>query len=333
MAIDVSIVIPTFKRPDYLFRCLEGLWKQDFPFSRFEVIVVTDGPDPDTVFMMEGSKGPGPAFELYLLPVKKGPAAVRNAGWQKARGKLILFTDDDCIPSEQWVSAYWAAYESYKGQNRLGWIFGELLAFRGPLSAPCPQRPTDYEKNTAGLERAEFVTANCACTPVTLRAIGGFDESFTMAWREDSDLEFKLLEQKIPIINVPAARVTHPVRPAFWGVSLKEQKKSLFNALLYKKHPVLFRRKIYRQPFWNYYYMIFLLLATLVALATAHGLVAAITGAGWLLMILRFTAKRLKGTSLSFSHILEMFFTSMLIPFLSVYWTLYGAIRFKTFFL
>src|SRR5258708_39751846 len=120
---------------------------------------------------MEGSKGRGPVFGFDLLPVKKGPAAVRNAGWQKARGKLILFTDDDCIPSEQWVSAYWAAYESYKGQNRLGWIFGELLAFRGPLSAPCPQRPTDYEKNTAGAERVAIVSEKWACTPLCRRAI------------------------------------------------------------------------------------------------------------------------------------------------------------------
>jgi glycosyltransferase involved in cell wall biosynthesis len=333
MAIDISIVIPTFKRPDYLFRCLEALWKQEFPFSRYEVVVVSDGPDPESVFVMEGAKGPGPAFELYSLPVKKGPAAARNAGWRKARGQLILFTDDDCIPSPHWVGAYWTAYESYKGQDRLGWIFGESLAFRGPLKVPCPKRPTDHEKNTAGLEAAEFVTANCACTPAALRAIGGFDESFTMAWREDSDLEFKLLEQKIPIIHVPGAQVTHPVRRASWGISLKEQKKSLFNALLYKKHPALFRRKIYRHPFWNYYGMIVLLLTALVALATAHGLVAAIAGAGWLLMTLSFTAKRLKGASLSFSHILEMFFTSMLIPFLSVYWTLYGAVRYKTFFI
>jgi len=333
MAIDVSIVIPTYKRPDYLFRCLEALWKQDFPFSRYEVIVIRDGHDEDTLFVLEGSKGPGPVFELYSLPVRKGPAAARNAGWRKARGELILFTDDDCIPSPFWVSSYWAAYQSYKGQDRLGWIFGESLAFRGPLSVPCPPRPTDFQRNTMGLETAEFVTANCGCTPAALKAIGGFDESFTMAWREDSDLEFKLLEQKIPIINVSGAGVTHPVRRAPWGISLKEQKKSLFNALLYKKHPVLFRRKIYRHPFWNYYLIIFLLMAAVFALAGSRVLVAAIAGVGWLLLTLEFTARRLSGASLSFSHILEMLFTSMLIPFLSVYWTIYGAIRYKTFFL
>jgi cellulose synthase/poly-beta-1,6-N-acetylglucosamine synthase-like glycosyltransferase len=333
MAVDISIIIPTYKRPGYLFRCLEALWKQDMASSRYEVIVVCDGPDAETVFMMEGTNGSGPAFELYLLPEKRGPAAARNAGWKRAIGELILFTDDDCIPSPSWVSSYWAAYESYKGQERLGWIFGESLAFRGPLSVPCPKRPTDHEKNTTGLERAEFVTANCGCTPAALKAIGGFDESFTMAWREDSDLEFKLLEQKIPIINISGAGVTHPVRQAPWGISLKEQKKSLFNALLYKKHPVLFRRKIYRFPFWNYYLMIFLLLAAVIALVGSHGVVAAIAGAGWLLMTLGFTAKRLKGASLSFSHILEMLLTSMLIPFLSVYWTIYGAIRYKIFFL
>jgi GT2 family glycosyltransferase len=329
MAIDVSIVIPTFRRPDYLFWCLKALWEQDFPFHRYEVIVVSDGPDPDTVFIMAGASSPGPAFELHSLPFKKGPAAARNAGWQKARGKLILFTDDDCIPERGWVNAYWAAYEMGEGAI----TSRELQVFRGPLFVPCSKWPTDHEKNTAGLEQAAFVTANCACTPSALHEIGGFDETFTMAWREDSDLEFKLLELGIPIFTVTGARVTHPVRHAPWGISLKEQKKSLFNALLYKKHPILFRRKIYRRPFWNYYLMITFLLAALVALGMRNFLIAGIAGAGWLIMTLDFTARRLKGTSRSFSHILEMLFTSTLIPFLSVFWTLYGAVRFKTFFL
>ena len=68
-------------------------------------------------------------------------------------------------------------------------------------------------------------------------AIGGFDERFPEAWREDSDLQFTLLEQGYTIKPAPQAVVTHPVRPAPWGVGLKMQRKSQFEALLYKKHP------------------------------------------------------------------------------------------------
>lgn len=330
MAIDVSVVIPTYKRMGLLYQCLSALDRQDFDPRRMEVIVVTDGPDLDTYWLMEGAMEGGPCFRCYSLTQKKGPAAARNLGWQLAAGKLILFTDDDCLPEPNWVRSYWEAYSRHAGLHAVQ----DHVAFKGSVIVPFPERrPTDYEKNVARLETAEFVTANCACPRTLLFDIGGFDESFTMAWREDSDLQFKLLERETPVITVAKARVVHPVRKGFWGISLKEQKKSFFDALLYKKHPELFRKRIYAQPVWRYYFMILLFLSS-VALLLAGAVTAGIAaGVFWLLLSLDFSRKRLAGTSRSFLHVTEMLVTSMIIPFLSVYWRVYGAVRYKTFFL
>ncbi|HXL55663.1 MAG TPA: hypothetical protein VN958_05365 [Chitinophagaceae bacterium] len=87
------------------------------------------------------------------------------------------------------------------------------------------RNPTDFERNTALLEHVDFVTANCACTKKALEKIGGLDEDFTMAWREDSAFEFDLLENDITIIKVNEAIIVHPVRTA-WGISIMEQKKA-----------------------------------------------------------------------------------------------------------
>jgi len=333
MSIDISVVIPTYKRPSLLFRCLSALYRQDFDEKRFEIVVVTDGPDPITVDVLESLLPAGPLTRWLSNPEKRGPAAARNLGWRSAQGRFIVFTDDDCVPARGWLTAYWDALYTYKGESRLNGYFGECLAFRGPVYVPCPTRPTDHEKNTAGLQTAAFVTANCACTRAALEKIGGFDESFTMAWREDSDLEFRLVEEGVPIVTVPGGRVVHPVRQAPWGISLKEQKKSLFNALLYKKHPELFRRRIYRRPFWNYYAMIVLLVVAVFAAMLRHPFIAGVAAGGWAVLTLDFTRKRLRGTSRTPAHIAEMAVTSICIPFLSVFWTLYGSFRFKTFFL
>src|SRR5690606_10619854 len=91
---------------------------------------------------------------------------------------------------------------------------------------------------------AEFVTANCFVRRTVLEAVGGFDERFRAAWREDSDLHFVMLERGLKLMKVPAAVVVHPVRPARWGVCLRIQRKSQYDALLYKKHPELYRRRI-----------------------------------------------------------------------------------------
>jgi len=332
MEIEISVVIPTYKRPQLLNRCLDALQQQVFSEGAFEIIIVTDGPDLETIHAIN-SRDDWFMYKICSPGKKKGPAAARNFGWQMASGKLILFTDDDCIPGPYWVKSYWLAYNVCIRQGATGRLMDRPLAFRGPVAVPCPKRPTDYEKNTAGLATADFVTANCACSRLALERVGGFDETFAMAWREDSDLEFKLIRNGIPILHVSSAHVTHPVRKAGWGVSLKEQKKSMYNALLYKKDPALFRKKIYSHPYWNYYAIIYCLLTSIVTALFRYWPLAIAAGCGWLLLTAAFIAKRLKGTSLSFSHITEMVLTSLFIPFLSVYWTWYGSFRFKTFFL
>jgi glycosyltransferase involved in cell wall biosynthesis len=332
MDIKISVIIPTYKRAALLKKCLRALMHQHFFLGDYEIIVVSDGFDETTLQLLHQDELMiyRDNIKLHFLETKKGPAAARNAGWQIAKGRLILFTDDDCMPHEKWLQAYWDAYckaifeEADKNKE-----VRSMIAFTGKVYVPHSKRPTDFEKNLARLQEAEFVTANCACTKNALAAVNGFDETFTMAWREDSDLHFKLLKANIPVIRVEEAVVTHPVREAPWGVSLKEQKKSMFNALLYKKYPHLYRQRISAAPLWNYYAMICLLMLALAGTSFNVKQLSIIAFAGWAVLLIFFIRKRLSGTSLSPAHIVEMIVTSSFIPFLSVYWTLYGSYKFK----
>src|SRR5690606_28167604 len=104
----ISIVVPTYRRPALLARCVRALPSQRFPRSLYEIIVVTDGPDGETLAVLNQFTG-NPVVRIHSLPQKSGPAAARNAGWRMAEGRLILFTDDDCIPARHWIDAYWTA--------------------------------------------------------------------------------------------------------------------------------------------------------------------------------------------------------------------------------
>jgi hypothetical protein len=113
------------------------------------------------------------------------------------------------------------------------------------------------------------------------------------------------------------------------GVSLRQQRKSLFDALLYKKHPDLYRRHIRPAAPLDYYGM---LLALLTALGGGlAGSVVVPVGAGcvWAVLMVRFLGRRLRGTSRAPAHLAEMVCTSLLIPALSVFWRLYGAVKFR----
>lgn len=319
----ISVVIPTYKRPALLERCLNALMEQTFPSKDFEIIVVSDGPDDTTGSLLESMPcRKDPSVRYYALPANAGPAAARNFGWTLAQADLVAFTDDDCIPSDQWLSAMWNAYQS---------VAETEVAFTGKTVVPLKDHPTDYERNISQLATAEFITANCASTKYALERVRGFDERFKMAWREDSDLQFKYIVHGIPIRKVADAVVTHPVRKAPWGISIREEKKGMFNELLYKKYPQLYREKIESDVPWHYYGVaLFLALLVSGTLADKPAL-RAVGFAGWLGMTLWFAYRRLQSTSHSLHHISEMLFTSALIPPLSIFWKLYGSWKFKVF--
>jgi glycosyltransferase involved in cell wall biosynthesis len=321
----ISVVVPTYRRPQLLKKCIEALAAQQFAANDYEIIIVSDGPDLQTHDMLNSLEQLTHPFIQYISLVRNsGPAAARNAGWKAANGRLIAFTDDDTQPSEFWLSSLWKTYLLMEQPRR--------IAFAGKVIVPLPEEPTDFELNTSHLETADFVTANCACTKAALEAVNGFDERFTTAWREDSDLEFRLMQNNIGINKIDEAVVVHPARKAAWGVSIKEQRKTMFNALLYKKFPDLFRQKIQHTPAWDYYLTIAGILV-LIAGIVFHSEACVIGGASlYLIFTIRFIVKRLMATSRSARHVSEMIFTSMVIPFISVYWTIYGAVKYKVLF-
>lgn len=319
----ITVVIPTYRRPHLLTRCLNAVLVQDFPAHDYEVIVVSDGTDAATAqCIAELPLKKFPVVQYYSLPAKAGPAAARNLGWLLGQGELITFTDDDCIPANNWLSMLWQAYQS-EGKKE--------VAFSGKTIVPINDEPTDYEKNISQLASAEFITANCACTKTALQRVRGFDERFRMAWREDSDLQFKFIQDRIPIVKVSHAVVTHPVRKAPWGVSIKEERKGMFNALLYKKYPRLYKEKIEPQRPWHYYAIACFIVLFVVGALNKKS-VPMFTGlSGWVIMTSWFAIKRLQSTSHSPNHICEMFFTSAVIPVISLFWKAYGSLKFKVF--
>ena len=351
MTVTVSIVVPTYRRDGLLRRCLDALRAQHLasgvrdapqharsptatpgtPLSaavlsraEVEVIVVDDGRSAATRLLVESLAAEHPVPRLrYLQPPcgARGPAAARNAGWRAAEGEVIAFTDDDTVPARDWLAAGMRAMAS-----------ADVAAAWGRVKVPMPPQPSDWERNVARLDGAEFLTANLFVRRGVLAAVGGFDERFKRAWREDSDLWFTLIERGGRIVHAPDAVVLHPVRTARWGVSLDLQKNMLFDALLYKKHPRLYRCQIAGRPPLRYYFVVAALAIALAGAALGWERAAAVAGAVWLAFTLGLAARRLYGTRKTLAHVAEMIVTSAAIPPLAVFWRLAGALRFRVLF-
>lgn len=352
----VSVVVPTYNRPDFLERCLEALLAQDFDHTRYEILIVDDANSEKTRKQVaEWSKKTetyviwpssqrkaavqtgelhtestldersnalvrfthAPTIRYIPMQVEHGPAAARNAGWINSAGQIIAFTDDDCVPTKGWLSAGVKAIE-----NGAEGVSGKILM-------PISLNPTDYERNAAGLERSEFVTANCFYRRQALEMAGGFDTRFKVAWREDTDLYFTMIEKGNRLVTAPDAIVVHPVRPAPWGISLRQQEKSQYNALLYKKHPKLYREFVQAGAPWRYYFTVIALLGIILGIFLDITPLSGLSAGLWLGLTGSFAMQRLKDTSHSPEHVIEMIATSAIIPPLSVFWRLRGALKFK----
>src|SRR5438270_5415101 len=131
MPIEISVVIPTFKRPLLLKKCITALTYQQMEKGSYEIIVVSDGYDSETETVVRNFSTSFPAISYHHLSLKKGPAAARNCGWKLAKGILVAFTDDDTVPEPQWLSAY---LQAYRGE--------QLVAFSGRVRVPISELPT-----------------------------------------------------------------------------------------------------------------------------------------------------------------------------------------------
>ena len=326
MPLLVSVVVPTCRRPVLLERCLLALLDQTLRQDCYEILVVDDGHQPAVAQVVErlARREGAPVMRCLSPPVGRGPAVARNCGWRAARAPLVAFTDDDTVADRQWLH-----------QGVIG-MRPDLMALAGQVRVPrrraCERRPTDHERMTQGLEQAEFVTANAFVWRSALVRVGGFDERFQRPWREDADLQFRL-EALGPVGRCEQALVWHPVRHEAWGVSLRQQRNVFFDALLYRKHPRLYRLRVRRRPPWDYYLIVALTALAALLLAAGEGAGAAWALTGGLALVLAFAARRLRHTARTPAHIGEVLLTSALIPFLSVYWRLRGALHFRVLFL
>jgi HAD superfamily hydrolase (TIGR01662 family) len=320
-----SIVIPTIGRPS-LDRLLAGLAR-----------VAGRGPAPEQVVLVDdrpfdGSNQLPLAIPAIPWPVRvvrsggRGPAAARNAGWRSAASPWIAFLDDDVEVGADWAECL--AADIRLATATVGGIQAQLVV---PL--PDRRRPTDWERNTAALQDAAWITADMAYRRAALESVHGFDERFPRAYREDADLALRV--QRAGWRLTRGSRLTtHPVRPADDRVSIRMQAGAADDALLRALHGRDWRSAAAtgrgRFP-WH--------VATVTAAAGAataalcrRPATAVALGAGWFLLTADFLRRRLlpgprPGDEVWPAEFRRMATTSAVIPFAAVRHRLAGLAR------
>lgn len=252
---EVSVVVPTRDRPERLARLLRALESQTLGAGRFEVVVCDDGStDPTVATVLARASAPAPlgAARRPALTVLRrrdagGPAVARNAGWRAARGALVAFVDDDCVPTPRWLEALVDAHAAARLADPA------LAVVRGPVLPDPAEYPAAFGPCSTTLwvtgPGPRFETANVAYPRALLQRLGGFDASLVLAG-EDTDLGWRALEAGATVVWAGDALVHHGVVfQGPWG-RLTRGWRWRYVPAVFARHPGL-RRELGLGVFWS----------------------------------------------------------------------------------
>jgi glycosyltransferase involved in cell wall biosynthesis len=221
---------------------LNSLTEQTLP--DFEVIVAHDSSSPETERLLRTHPlaDSGRLRCQSFAPGSVLPGAKRNAAWRAARAELVLFTDDDCRPSVDWIERATTTAAEAPGVVLQGMTIpdpDETAVLRGaPWAHTVLVRPP-----TAWAE-----TCNIAYPREILERIGGFDPELRVG--EDTDVAIRAQQAGARIVGVPQMLVYHAVDEQWLPGTLRSLGRWQDMALLAKRHPQI-RKHMWGGIWWK----------------------------------------------------------------------------------
>jgi glycosyltransferase involved in cell wall biosynthesis len=224
-----SIVIPTFNGGSRIGSCLDSLVRQTTGRD-VEILVVDDGSSDNTASVVSRYSS-----VRLISQSNAGPAAARNRGALEARGTILLFTDDDCVPMPDWLEAMLGPFED---PNVVG-AKGVYRTHQKSLAARFVQ--IEYEDKyrlMSGLSSIDFIdTYSAGFRRDRFLEMSGYDTSFPVACAEDVELSYRMSARGWKMIFVPAAIVYHTHPDTFWRYLKKKYKFAFWRVLAVRKNP------------------------------------------------------------------------------------------------
>lgn len=260
---EISVVVPSHRRPIRLLWLLNALEEQTLPRDRWEAIVVHDAGDEEITALL-GGHPLAAAGVLRPIGLERPEASLkRNAGWRAARAPVVAFTDDDCRPPADWVENALAAARAHPGAV----IQGQTMP--DPDEADVEQAAPHVTSQWIVPPHPSGQTCNIVYPREVLERVGGFDEERPMAVGEDTDLLMRARKAGAPYVGVPEVLTYHAVEARTLPSRLRFAARWGGLAELMRRHPEL-RSEVPLRIFWKPTHPRLLLGAAGVGLAIAR---------------------------------------------------------------
>jgi glycosyltransferase involved in cell wall biosynthesis/Tfp pilus assembly protein PilF/protein-L-isoaspartate O-methyltransferase len=208
-----SVIIPTYNRAGTLRKCLDAVRRQQFELNRIEVFICDDGSTDNTREVASQFQAPFPI--TYLHQKNSGPAAARNLGIRRARGRYLLILNDDAVLEPDAFRLHFECHQQ-RADEKIA-VLGRFTFPKEFTSTPFGYALEHsellffYRKMKAGqtYDFNCFFTCNISLPRVALDEVGLFDERFDGPAAEDIELGYRLFERGYRVLYEPRCIAWH----------------------------------------------------------------------------------------------------------------------------
>jgi cellulose synthase/poly-beta-1,6-N-acetylglucosamine synthase-like glycosyltransferase len=187
---------------------LDALVHQTADYREFEVVVVDDGSTDDTSDWLRGQTFP---FQFHMIRQHNtGPSGSRNSGIASATGRVLIFIDDDLIPTPKLIEEH---LRSHAAEGEIA-VIGPAASLPRYLQPWIVWQQATYEKVYRDIAEGRlrpsfqhFWSGNCSVRRQDAIAVGGYDEQ--LRFGEDVEFGRRLMERGLRFRFNPAARGYH----------------------------------------------------------------------------------------------------------------------------
>lgn len=226
----ISVVVPVLNAGSYINDCITSLINQDFPKDQYEIIIVDNGSNDDTINKLAGYG----TYIVLLHESKKGSYIARNTGINICKGEIIAFTDSDCIADKNWLKELYVRF----GPKDIGCVVGSVKPHHGKSLVEI------YSRNKNILSQETVVdsrylpygqTANVAFRKEVFSKIGNFDERLISGG--DADISWRMqIQTNYKLVYNPESVIEHHHRTTLRGLFKQQFRYGFGRIWLYKKY-------------------------------------------------------------------------------------------------
>jgi len=243
----VSVIIPQYNRKRLTEELLASLGTLTYPRDRFEVVVIDNFSTDGSWEMLQGAAADAP----FTLRAYRNPSATRTAsssrnfGIQQSVGKILAFTDSDCLVTPDWLEAGVRAF-----REGVGIVQGRTVPHSGEA------RPILHHTISVKADKSYGETCNIFYLRDLVEKVGGFDADLgrvgsAAVWGEDTDLVYRIRALGATLVPASNALVIHHIVPTRFRAWISEPFRAWLWPKVVKRHPLIRHELLFGRYFFT----------------------------------------------------------------------------------